>query len=549
VEQSVLVGKKRDQQVMAANVIERIPDESDRMQAAARAKALDSIALERTATRGAAWQLVGAAWQTAVQLGASAILARVLFPKDFGMLGMAVLTQGLVQRVGDLSAAAGVIAKKDVTQDDLSTAFWLGGAVQCLLFLVTVAIAPLAAWFFETPQVAWVIWAISVTFLFTAAATVPATLLRKRLQFGVLNFIEGAAFAFQSVLAVLLAVVFHMNYWALVVSIVASSLIQCLATILYARWFPSLRFDPSSFRYLFRYGINGLGASLVTYFHNNTDYFLVGKLLGPSLLGVYEFAYRIPHMAYNRLAVPVAGVMFPALSKAQTSNKQFAAAYLKTVQYLAIILFPALGGLAAVAQPAVAVVWGEKWLAVVLPLQILCFRSAILSVTSPIQAVFLCKNRPDIPFKFSLVTLAFTFGAVGGLGFFFGLVGVAAGMLLSTAPNLFLFWLASRMTETPFRRIFATLASPTVSATVSSLLALGAVHWTLQGTGSNLLALAIAVPAGAAGYLLVMCLRYGDMVRDVFQTIRITLGWSPPLPRVVPQDAADTPVRLNPSEA
>jgi O-antigen/teichoic acid export membrane protein len=538
VEPDVSSGTGPEQRSVSAGLAQDVADGAARLPSGGLRDAADAAALKRSTTRGVAWQFAGAVWQTVVQVAASAVLARLLFPEDFGMLGMAVLVQGLVQRVGDLSAATGVIAKEEVSQADLSTAFWMSWAVQGALFVVAFAVAPWAAWFFETPDVAWVVRAISTTFLLTAAGTVSATLLRKELRFAALNVIDGVGFTFQSALAIVLVLAFDMNYWALVVAMLAANVLQTAATVLYARWRPSLVFDVSSFRHLFRYGIHGLGTSLVTYFHNNTDYLLVGKLLGPGMLGLYEFAYRIPHMAYNRLAVPVAGVMFPALSKVQTNNERLAAGYLKSVTYVSLVLFPALGGLAAVAGPAVAVIWGERWLPVVLPLQILCFRSAILSATSPAYAVFLCRDRPDIPFKFSLYTLAFTFAVVLGLGCALGLLGVAVGMLLSTGPSAVLFWLACRMTRTPLRRVLASLAPAAVSATVSSLLALATMHWTMAWSNSHLLALGLGILAGAAVYLLVIALRFGDTARDVFRTLRLALGQDP-APRAATPEVRD----------
>ncbi len=481
----------------------------------------ESNSLTRSAGRGAMWQFVGAGWQTIVQLGASMVLARVLFPEDFGIMGMAVLAQGLVKRTGDLSPVSGVIAKKDVTQQDLSTAFWMGCAVQGLLFVVTFAMAPLAALFFETPEITWVIRALSATFLFTGIRAVHAAQLRKRLKFGALKIIEGAGFTLQSGLAILFVVVFNMNYWALVISMLAASFMETCSVILYNRWIPSFRFSMSSFRYLFRFAINGLGSSLTGYFRHNIDYLLVGKLLGPSTLGLYEFAYRIPHMALNRLAVPVSRVIFPTLSNMQANNERLAAGYIKTARYMAIVLFPALGGLAAVAEPAVAVLWGEKWLPVIVPLQILCFRSAIQSVVSPVSAIFLCKDRPDIPFKFDLYALFFTCFAVFGLAYAFGLVGVALGMLVSVTPSVVLLWLAFRLTDSPLKRFFFALAPPAIAATISSLFALVAVHLTMLWGGGNLIALGFGVLTGVSSYLVVMWLGFGDTTREVFQTVRI----------------------------
>lgn len=485
---------------------------------------MDAHALTRSAGRGALWQLVGAGAQTVIQLGASAVLARVLFPSDFGIMGMALLAQSLVGRMGALGTSAGLIAKKDVTQEDLSTAFWTGVAVHGTLFALAFAGAPLAALFFETPSVTWVLRAMSFTFLFTAAGSVSGAILRKRLQFGGLKAIEVAAFALQSALAIVFAVVFGLGYWSLVCAMLIAGFGQTAAGILYARWRPSLRFSRSSFRFMFRYGINELGSSVVQYFQYNTDYILVGRILGPGLLGLYEFAYRIPHMLLDRLALPVGSVLFPALSKVQTDDERLAGGYIKAAKYIAIIVFPLLGGLAALAHPAVAVLWGEKWLPIVLPLQVLCLSAAIRCVMTSSAAIFLCRNRPDLPFKFGLGQMALTFAAVGALGYAFGLNGVALGMVISTGASVYVTYFALRMVHCPFRRLFRALWGP-LAATVGCVAAAAGMR--LSGEALHLPdwgILASSVPVGALAYIGILVVWFPDQVKEVWATVRLTLG-------------------------
>lgn len=491
---------------------------------------VDVDTLTRSAGRGALWQLLGGGWQTIVQLGASTVLARRLDKVDFGIMGMAVLVRGLVMRFGALETGGALIAKKDVTQDDLSTAFWMRGGVLVVLFLVIQAGAPLAAMFFRTPQLTWVLRAVALTFLLTAAGSVSRVLLRKNLQFGVMKIIQGGGFALQYAVTIVLVVVFGFAYWALVLGILVSSLAMTVTTIVCARWRPSFRFSRESFRNIFPFAIHGLGTTLTSYIHANIDFLLVGRILGAASMGLYEFAYRIPHMVLNRVSAPVGTVLFPTLAKAQQTHERLAAGYTKIARYVAIIVFPMLGGLAAVARPAIIVLWSEKWLPIVLPLQILCFRSALISVLSPLGSLFLCMKRPDIPFKFSLCTLAFTFGAVAGLGWAFGLNGVAVGMLVSLAPHLFLLWLAFHMMGVRLGRFFKGLVPAIIAAAVSSGLAFAAAHVLQLFYAPMAVSLVGAIAIGAIGYFGTMALFFRDTIRDVKQTVRIVLGRRNPLP-------------------
>lgn len=485
---------------------------------------VDTDALTRSAGRGALWQVAGGGWQTVIRLGASTVLARVLFPEDFGILGMALLARSLIQRIGALGTGAGLIAKKDATQDDLSTAFWMGAAVQIFLFLVAIAAAPLAAIFFKTPAITWVMRVISITFLFSAVAAVSSTLLTKRLRFGGLTIINGAGVALESGLAIIFVVVFDLGYWALVSAMLISSFAMTVARVVYARWLPSFRFNRASFRYLFRYGINGLGASTVSFFHQNIDYLLVGRLLGTATLGFYEFAYRIPHLIYDRLAGPVGSVVFPTLSKVQTSDERLAAGYVKAVKYIALIVFPMLGGLAVVARPAVAVLWGHKWLPIVIPLQILCVSAAMRCVFAPIGAVFMCKDRPDILFKFGLVRLTFTFAVVGCLGYALGLVGIALGMVLSTLPAFYLLHIALRLMKASWGLFFSALRFP-VAISCATVASAGVARWALESHGfGDPVVMACSAGVGIIFLLMTSVVVFPASSREVLQTIREIVG-------------------------
>lgn len=488
---------------------------------------VDMKQLARSAGRGVLWQFVGAIWMIIIQLGSSIVLARVLFPRDYGIIGLAALAKGMIQLIGSLGTTSGVIAKKDLSQEDLSTAFWIEVATYSFLFVLSFIIAPLVAWFFNTPQLTLVLRVISITFLLTGAGCISGALLRKQLRFGILKIIEGTGFALQFGLAIILAVVFKMEYWSLVFSVVISSFAITCATVIYARWLPSLCFSRESFRYMFRYGIHGLGFSFVLYFQNNIDYLLVGKLLGTTLLGLYEFAYRLPNTLFNRLALPVGQVIFPTLSKVQSSDDKLAGGFLKTAKYIAFIVLPLLGGLAVLARPAVAVLWGEKWLPVIFPLQLLCINAAIRSVLSSSMSIFLCLNRPDLQFKYGIFQFLVVLAAVAGFGYFYGINGVALGMVIGTFPWLYMAYAALRMVHYSYGTLVQVLWPPLIATIGCMMVAFGIRILGEYYALPDWAILLWSIPAGALTYFGIILVFFADELREVWRIIRLILGRSP----------------------
>ncbi len=134
-----------------------------------------------------------------------------------------------------------------------------------------------------------------------------------------------------------------------------------------------------------------------------------------------------------------------------------------------------------------------------------------------------CKNRPDIPFKFGLCSLGFTVAVVAGFGYYYGLIGIAVGMLVSVAPSLFLLWIAFRMTQTRLSKLLVALMPAIISATVSSTLAWGTVQ-IIESFGAPVALVFISsVIAGVLGYLGLMYSLYRSTLLEVIETIRIIL--------------------------
>lgn len=480
--------------------------------------------VKKSSGRGAFFQIAGGGFQTVIRLGASTILARILIPSDFGLFGMALLLSELVLRIGALGMGIGIIVKRNITEDDLSTAFWTMAAIRMIIFFFTFIFAPLLATFFNEPQIVSVIRAISFTFLFQIFGVIGNALLKKRLQFFQIFIIAISSSVLESGLAIALVFLYKQNYWALVVAMVTASLWNNILVFILTKWRPRLRFDRESFRFLFRYGINSLGASLTEYLGSNADYFIIGKILGPKILGLYEFAYRIPFLIENRISIPLREIMFPTLAMLNTSDDKLTDGYIKGVKFIALICFPALGGLAAVADLAVNVLWGEQWLPIVVPLQILCFASAIKCTANPVRVVFLCKDRPDIPFKFSLILLVFTIITVSTLGYFFGMIGVSWAMLITTFPNLVLIAFAFRLLKvSPYNLIRAVW--PVLISTLVCIASAYSVQFLLNMIDTTrLIVLIISISAGALSYFVSLRIGFVKTYREIIETLIIISG-------------------------
>ena len=482
------------------------------------------LPLAQSTGRSAIWQLVGGSWQTLVRLGASIFLARTLKPEDFGLFGLALLVQAFVTNAGAFDMSAGIIARKHLTDDDICTCFWTMTSVRCTLFLICYFGASTAAWFFTEPRLTKVLQVVSLSLLISILEAVSQTLIIRNLQFGTLNVIRGCSILLESTLAIVLALYTDLQYWSLVCAMMASYLFSGSIIFASARWIPKFRFNRESFKYFFRFGINGLGSSIIGYLSHNFDYISVGRLLGANQLGLYEFAYRIPHLIHERVSQPVQAVIFPSLSKLQTDDSQMAYAYEKAVKYIALITFPALLGLAAIADIGIPVLWGAQWTSIVGPMRILCICSLLRSMPQGIGSVFYCKDRPDLPFKVGLWGLFWTALCVGSLGYLWGLYGVASGMVLSVLPNFYMLWLAYRMMNLSLSSMFHAI-SHVLGASMASIFAVYIIKIFLLHINISLsLTLGLSILAGVVTYPLIIYQFFPKLFVDILETFQTISG-------------------------
>ena len=482
--------------------------------------------LGQRAGRAALWQVAGGGWQTIVRLGASIYLARALKPSDFGLFGMALLYQQLLVTALSLGFGTGLIVKKDLTEEDLSTSFWLSCAVRVTVFLAVFLTAPLAAMFWKEPRVEPVIRVISFTLLISLIGAIPGTLATKNLEFKKINIIRGIAILLESSTAVALVALTNLTYWALVIGMMVNAVFYNLTLWLATgAWRPRLTFHKAAFRYLFRFGFYTWLFSITNYLKQNVDYFLVGRLLGTYKLGLYEFAYRLPHLVFDRISRPVGDVVFPALSKVQDDNEALFRGYVTAVKYVCLVCWPMLFGLIAVADILVPTLWGDQWLPIITPLRILCVCAALRCLFQPMGSIFYCKNRPDIPFKFSVITLIFTTILILVFGSRWGLIGIAIAMLFSTIPSFINLYLAFRLLLHIkyflfFKQLYLPIITSIFCAISAYIMKLTLTHYSFN----NIIILNFSIITGALCYFFVLFFLFRSLSLEVIHKMKVVIG-------------------------
>ena len=398
--------------------------------------------LTRKMVQGVGWsgasQVVTQGFQFIVKI----ILARLLLPNDFGIIGMALIFIALMQTVNELGMSAAIIQRKDINNTHLSTSFWISILMGLILCAITIIVSPLIADFFKKDLIQPVINILSIGFIFGSLGTVHRTLLAKKIDFKNVAIAEAGAAAFSGITSISLALL-GFGVWSLVIGSLMGTLGSSILLWVRCSWRPLIIFDFKSFKELFGFGKNVMGSRILNYIDSNADYLLIGKFLDATSLGLYTLAYQMAIFPLSIISSVITRVTFPTFSAIQDNNAKLRMGYLKAIKYTSLITFPLLAGLAVVAPKFIPIVIGEKWMPMILPLQILCILGSLHSIGTHVGTILLSKGRSDIQFKWNIFTSIVIPIAIL-IGLKYGIIGVAIAV---TVMSLSLFLIIQNITN------------------------------------------------------------------------------------------------------
>jgi O-antigen/teichoic acid export membrane protein len=382
------------------------------------------------------WTISGAIGQALLRIAVLALLARLLTPADFGVVGAALTVVALAEIFGQIGVAPAIIQSSKLNDTDIRTGFTISLTFGFLIAALMFSSAGLVAGLFRMPAVEPIVQAFSVIFLVRGSSVVSEALLVRDLKFRTISMILLASYAVSyGGVAPILALRGH-GAWALVWAQICQSVVLSICYI----WFSRHSFVPCLNRHaLFKLGRFGTGETMSrfgNYVALNADQFVVGRLIGAEALGIYSRAYLIMMQPVNLFGSIGDKVLFPALASIQTDETRLVRAYFRAISMIALTTLPLTGILFVMAPELVQVVLGPQWSALVLPLQILVlplfFRTAYkISAT-------LMRARGAIYWLAAwqwLYALAVTIGAYAG--HFYGLTGACAGVSIVVFTN---FW-------------------------------------------------------------------------------------------------------------
>lgn len=458
--------------------------------------------LGRQSVLGGVWASVGQTLKSILEIGSLLVLARLLTPEDYGLVGMAVAVTGFLAMFKDMGLTMATVQRSDITHEQVSALFWinvmLGGLVTLAAGLSSFALA----WFYDRPELIEITMILALGFLFNGLTVQHEALLRRRMNFGALTFIQFVALAISLSVAVAMALS-GFGYWALVVEMVVSAVLNFVGIWLVCRWRPARPAGAEGLKSMLQFGFNLTGFSFVNYFARNLDDILIGRFHGAGEIGQYQQAYKIFQVPLTQINGPVSKVAVPALSRLTDQPERYRRAYTRILEKLLLITMPLGVLLMGTADWLVLTVLGDQWgesAAILAALGISIFTQAVGNTTG---WLFISQDRTGEMFRWGFIG-AGTAIVSFLIGIPWGAWGVAlsysvVGILIRT-PWL-LYFVGRRG---PVRtRDFYLAAWPAILAAMGSgaALMLWRVYTPVDVSAANLL---ISIPLAMAGALLVV---------------------------------------------
>lgn len=473
--------------------------------------------LRSQAVSGLKWVSAAQVFNNVLRIISTIILARLLSPDDFGLMGMAVVVTSFLSIFGNLGFSAAVIQRQTLTHNALSSIYWLNVSLGIVLAGLVLLSAPFVADFYQESRIIPLLTTLGLAFILTSLGSLHRALFQKALLFSKISLIEMVA----SLIGILLgicAAVLGAGVWSLVINTLTISAVSTLLVILASSWRPAFVFVWADVRPMFNFSLSLTGFSIVNYFARSADDILVGRYLGAQALGHYGFAYNVMLYPLQNISQVISKVMFPVLSQIQDDHTRIRDLYVNASATIAMVTFPMMAGIAIVADPIIPIVLGVKWEPVALLLVILAPVGALQSIGTLVGQIYLAKGRTDIMLYWGLFAAVVVVGAFV-IGLHWGIVGVAACYALASAllflPSL---WIAFRLIELPVTRVLVAMVRPAAASLLMlGILLLAKLWW--PNAWSQIGLLATLIPTGILIYGALIYWLERDRVRELFNLV------------------------------
>lgn len=342
-----------------------------------------------------------------VALFISVIIARLLTPSDYGVIGMLAIFIAIGQSMVDGGFSSALIQRKDVTKTDYSTIFYFNIVIAIIMYITLFLSAEAIASFFNEPRLILLSKLLGLSFVINSLALVQRTILSRKLDFKTQMKISVISVILSGLVGVYLA---YSGYgvFALVFQVLSKSAINSILLWILKPWRPSLVFSISSFKSLFSFGSRLLLSSIIDVIFRNLSVLVIGKVFSTTSLGFYTKAKELQNIPSSTLSSIIKKVSFPSFSIIQDDKERLLRNFRKAQQMSVFMIFPVMYGIMITSDTLIELLLTEKWLAAAPYLRLLCVVGAFYPIHSLNLNILNVKGRSDLFLRLEIIKKALT---------------------------------------------------------------------------------------------------------------------------------------------
>ena len=422
--------------------------------------------LKEKTIRGGAVRLASQVASLVLRTGALVVLARLLGPKDFGLVSMVTAFTGVLTWFRDFGLSAAAVQRSDITADQHSTLFWINVLLGALLALVALAAAPGIAAFYHEPRLLLVTAVLGTAFLFNAVGIQHSALLQRQMRFTAMAVISIVSLIVGTAIAIGGAAIGY-GYWALVANSVTTPLVASVGFWVATGWVPGMPRRHAGIRSMMHFGGTLTLNGIIAYIGFNADKVMIGRFLGLDAIGIYGRGFQLIRIPTDNLNWAVGEVAFSALSHLQNDPARLRSYFLKGFSFVLGLTLPITIACGLFADDVVLVLLGPKWQASTEIVRLLAPTIAVFAVINPMGWLIYSLGLVRRSLKIALVFAPLmVLGCVLGLPY--GTAGVAfaysAVMVLWMVPHVA--WCVHG-TVISLRDVAATVIGPLASGVLA----------------------------------------------------------------------------------
>ena len=402
----------------------------------------DTTNLKETAAKGLIWSAIERIGTQGIQFVFGIIITRILFPADYGLVGMILIFVAIGQTIVDSGFGSALIWKNNSNEIDHSTVFYFNITVSLVLYLIFFFLAPFIATFYDEPRLVNLIRVICLNFLIISFSLIQQVDLQKKVDFKLLAVINTMGSLIAGIASLIMALR-GFGVWAIVMQMLAKSFVTSLLLWIFNKWRPVFVFSLSTLKQLFSYGSNLMAAGLLNTIFRNLYFNIIGKLFPVTSLGYYTRAVQMHDFPVITISQIFNRVVFPVFSTIRDDDERLKNAVRKTLRTMVFVTFPVLIGLIAVADELIEVVLTEKWLPASGYFKLLCLAGLFYSFQVLNNEVLKTKGRSDWVLRLEVITktvLIINIFITWRWGIAAIIIGQTASILLACLIGFFYVW-------------------------------------------------------------------------------------------------------------